>query len=115
MAGAVSVANADSMSVLVKRVMVKGDDRAEGVLSVGDPAARMVSKITKSNAPVRFEIVTVKRFRQEGCRRIRMAFSQDLGKGKIFRTPPSEINLCSDGTVPLEGVDLDALARERGF
>lgn len=113
-----SVANqvmAEPMSVMIKRVVVKGEDKVSGVLPANDPAAKMLSQSTGSRAPVRLEIETIKRFQQPGCKRIRMTFSQDLGKGKVFTTPFGEMNVCADGSPPLEGVDLDNVSKQHGF
>ena len=51
------------------------DGRASGVL-VGD-MADAIGQGFGTTAPLRIDVTTLKRYRQEGCRRLNVAFSQD--------------------------------------
>ncbi|MDO9227354.1 MAG: hypothetical protein Q8M09_11885 [Pseudomonadota bacterium] len=76
------------------------DGRSKGIL-VGTVAEKFVST-TGSSAPVRVEVTTVKRFKQEGCRRLNLRMSQaDVptkdGRKVVFAMDYG-INLCRDGS-----------------
>lgn len=83
------------------------DGRAQGVVT--GPIADRFRTTTGSVAPVLAEVTTLKRLKQEGCKRLRVSLSQaevptqDGGKTDFVVT--YELNLCRDGSPPTEGSD----------
>jgi len=87
------------------------DGTARGVL-VG-PIAEKFRETTGSNAPVVAEVTTIKRFQQEGCRRLALRLTQNDVPTKDGKRVPFTIeyglNLCRDGNPPdeaLQGVQM---------
>ena len=85
------------------------DGKSAGVL-VGAVAEKIVST-TGSSAPVRAEVITIKSFKQEGCKRLNLRLSQaDVptknGKKTVLAMDYG-INLCRDGNPPFEGVGVE--------
>jgi hypothetical protein len=82
------------------------DGTARGVL-VG-PIAEKFSETTGSNAPVVAEVTTIKRFQQEGCRRLALRLTQNDVPTKDGKRVPFTIeyglNLCRDGNPPDEAL-----------
>jgi hypothetical protein len=85
------------------------DGKAAGVL-VGPVAEKIVST-TGSSAPVRAEVTTIKSFGQEGCKRLtvrlRHADVPTKNRKKTVLAMDYGINLCRDGSPPIEGVDVE--------
>ena len=97
----------------VKPVMLEAidapDGRASGIL-VG-PMADKFSGTTGSSAPVVVEVTTLKRFRQEGCKRLNVRLKQENVPTRDGKTAEFwmdyGLNLCRDGSAPVEGMDLE--------
>ncbi|GLW61709.1 hypothetical protein Hthe01_20580 [Hydrogenophilus thermoluteolus] len=89
------------------------DGRAEGEI-VG-PIADKFRETTKSNAPIMVEVMTIKSFNQEGCKRLNVRVSQanvPTKEGeKITFAADYGINLCRDGSPPVEGMDLEQVGK----
>lgn len=83
---------------------------AKGVVT--DAMADHIHKQTGFTAPVVVEVTTLKRYHQEGCRRLNAKFTMP---GAMVKTPAGAqeefelnmgINLCRDGSPPAEGMNL---------
>lgn len=108
---------------MLKPALVEAIDAPDGKVSgrlVG-PAADLIVQTTKSNEPVTLEISTLKSFKKEGCKQFKIILTQagvptkEGGLG-VFQ-PIYTLNMCRDGTPPVEGMDLEALGKiinERG-
>ena len=99
-----AVSEFDSIKPLLLQAIDAPDGRAEGVI-VG-PIAQHWKASTKSAAPLLVEVTTLKRFRQEGCRRLNVRFKQENvvskeGKQTEFAMDYG-INVCRDGSPPSE-------------
>ena len=101
----------------VKPVMLEALDApggmANGVL-VG-PIADKFSASTGSPAPVVVEVTTLKRFKQEGCKRHNLRLKQanvPTKEGKLAEFGVDYgLNLCRDGSSPTEGMDLEKVGK----
>ncbi|TXF13562.1 hypothetical protein [Pelomicrobium methylotrophicum] len=84
------------------------DGRAQGEI-VG-PIADKFRETTKSSAPVMAEVTTLKSFKQEGCKRLNLRLSQagvpTKDRGTTEFVVNYGINLCRDGSPPIEEVML---------
>ncbi|WP_291981858.1 hypothetical protein [Candidatus Accumulibacter sp. ACC005] len=89
------------------------DGRSDGELS--GRMAEFFKGQTRSSAPVRLQVRTLRKFAEAGCARLEAMLIQNevpIGDGK--RVPFAvryELNLCRDGQPPSEGIDLDAASR----
>ncbi len=101
------LAGAES-SATVKQLLLMAidapDGKASGVLT--DAIADRFHQATRSTLPVLVEVSTLKHFRQEGCRRLNLRIRQE-GAGKGQFGIDYGINLCRDGSPPMEGMDLE--------
>ncbi|MBU1962900.1 MAG: hypothetical protein KJ675_17230 [Gammaproteobacteria bacterium] len=103
-----------SAKPLLRQAIDAPDGRSNGIL-VGAVAEKFVST-TGSSAPVRVEVTTIKSFKQEGCRRLNLRMSQaDVatkdGRKVVFAMDYG-INLCRDGSAPVEGANLSSSRSE---
>jgi hypothetical protein len=99
----------------IKRLLMEAIDAptgsAQGVV-VG-PIAQQFRASTGSTAPVRAEVTTIKRFQQEGCKRLNVRLIQANvmaanGKPTEFAIDYG-LNLCRDGSPPTEGMDIGSV------
>jgi hypothetical protein len=106
----------DSPKALLIQAIDAPDGKASGEL-VG-PVAELFRQATGSSAPVLADVSTIKSFQQEGCKRLQLRLQQGGVKGKdgkqgevVFNY---ELNLCRDGSPPIEGMDLDKVGQALG-
>jgi hypothetical protein len=100
-----------------KPALIEAIDAPGGAVSgrlVG-PAANLIAGTTKSTAPITLEVATLSSFKQEGCKRFRVALRQEnvpTTSGALAAFAPIyTLNMCRDGTPPTEGMDLDAVGK----
>lgn len=83
--------------------------RVQGILR--GAIADQFASITKSTSPVEIEVTTIKKFKQDGCRRLNVRLKQANVQTKDGKTTDYGIdygiNLCRDGSPPIEGMDLE--------
>lgn len=101
----------------LKPALIEAIDAPSGAVR-GDlvgPAADLIVNTTKSTAPVTFEVTTIKAFKQEGCKQFRIIIRQDnvpTTDGRLATiTPTYTMNMCRDGSAPVEGMDLEAVGK----
>ena len=101
----------------VKPVMLEALDSPGGVANgvlVG-PIADKFSASTGSPAPVVVDVTTLKRFKQEGCKRLNVRLKQanvPTKEGKLAEFGVDYgLNLCRDGSSPTEGMDLEKVGK----
>jgi len=111
MLAAFTSVQAASLGALMKSAIDAPDGRASGVLN--DGVAALVARTTGSATPVTAQVETIHVFRQDGCRRLKATLSQAVAgtSGAVF---PFEMNLCRDGAIPREGVDIEQAAARFG-
>ena len=89
------------------------DGRSDGELS--GRMAEFFKGQTRSPAPVRVQVTTLRKFAEAGCARLEATLIQDDVPTKDGKRIPLavryELNLCRDGQPPSEGIDLDAASR----
>jgi hypothetical protein len=107
----VSSTQAAFLGALMKSAINASDGRALGVLD--DPVAGLIAKTTGSATQVSARIETVRVFRQAGCRRLKATLRQPVS-GQPEAVFMFEMNLCRDGTVPQDGIDLEQVAGRFG-
>ncbi len=93
----------EDLRVLMVSAIDSPDGRAKGVL-VGQTAAFITGRFNASG-PIVVEVSTERRFRQPGCSRLRLDFSQDGvnlpgAAGPERRTLGVGLNYCRDGMPP---------------
>lgn len=79
------------------------DGRAHGILT--GTLADAISQRFKATTPIHVDVLTERRYAQEGCRRLKVSFSQDgvlLPGAKAARRQTIDfgINYCRDGSPP---------------
>lgn len=78
------------------------------------PIAEKISAATKSTAPVTATVTTLKQFKQEGCSRLNLHLQQAnvmTTDGKLVDFAVDYgLNLCKDGSPPVEAMDLGKVA-----
>lgn len=84
------------------------DGTARGVLT--GELADAIAQGFRTNAPLRIDVTTLKHYRQEGCRRLNMAFSQEDVHLPGETTGQSRridvgIDFCRDGRPPTSRVE----------
>ncbi len=89
------------------------EGRADGDLS--GPMAAFFQSQTRSSAPIRVQVRTLKRFAQAGCARLQATLIQEEVPTREGKQIPFavryELNLCRDGQPPSEGIDLDSASQ----
>lgn len=99
----------------VRDYMIRAIDVGEVSGPLTDATATAWRQTTGSSAPVMVKVIPVKTFKQEGCKRLNVTLYQEgvptKEGGAIKAALPFEINLCRDGSAPLEAVDLEQLRR----
>lgn len=107
-------------AVSVKDILMQAlnseDGAAKGI--VEGKEADAIHAATGANDPIRAEVTTLKRFKQEGCSRLAMKLIQPntpTKQGvKVDFALNYELNLCKNGSPPTEGMDLGGLAKIKG-
>lgn len=108
---------AGSQYVNVKAMLIEAIDVPDGGVRgeiTGDIAEKFWAT-TGTMAPVTAEVTTVSRFRQEGCSRLNVRLSQaDVpvqGGGRAPLEVSYVVNICRDGSPPVEGMDLEKVGK----
>jgi hypothetical protein len=107
----------DVLAADLKHYLIAAIDAPDG-RSDGDLSGRMAEFFkgqTRSSAPVRVQVRTLRKFATAGCARLEATLIQDDVPTKDGKRIPLavryELNLCRDGQPPSEGIDLDAASR----
>lgn len=107
----------DVLAADLKQVLIAAIDAPDG-RSDGDLSGRMAEFFkgqTRSPAPVRLQVRTLRKFAEAGCARLEATLIQDDVPTKDGKRIPLavryELNLCRDGQPPSEGIDLEAASQ----
>ena len=107
----------DVLAADLKQVLIAAIDAPDG-RSDSDLGGRMAEFFkgqTRSSAPVRVQVRTLRKFATAGCARLVATLIQDDVPTKDGKRIPLavryELNLCRDGQPPSEGIDLDAASQ----
>lgn len=99
----------------IKTAMIRAIDAGELTVVIDDATAQIWQQRTGSRDPVKARITPIRSFQQEGCRRFQVVLYQDNvetrsgDKARLdFRF---EMNLCRDGSPPLEGVSPELMKK----
>jgi hypothetical protein len=110
----------DVVAADLKQHLIAAIDAPDG-RSDGDLSGRMAEFFkgqTRSSAPVRVQVRTLRKFAEAGCARLEATLIQDDVPTKDGKRIPLavryELNLCRDGQPPSEGIDLDAASPSQG-
>lgn len=100
---------ADDLKHFLFQALSSPTGSAEGVLT-DDKISDFFRQQTRSSEPVKVSVTTLKHFNQAGCSRLAVTLGQDkvplrTGGDRPFSVR-YELNLCLDGTAPVEGMDL---------
>lgn len=105
-AAGAAAADYGSIKSLLLEAIDAPDGTARGVI-VG-PIARQFGTATGSTAPVAVDVTTLKRFNQQGCRRLNVSLKQanvPTQEGKLAEFGIDyQLNLCRDGSPPVEEI-----------
>jgi hypothetical protein len=89
------------------------DGRSDGDL--GGWMTELFKGQTRSPAPVRVQVKTLRKFAEVGCARLEATLIQDDVPTRDGKRIPFavryELNLCRDGQPPSEGIDTEAASR----
>lgn len=100
---------AEDMKHFLFQALSSPTGSAEGVLT-DEKISDYFQQQTRSNEPVKVSVSTIKHFKQEGCSRLAVVMGQDKVPLKTGGNVPFsvryELNLCRDGSPPVEAVDL---------
>lgn len=105
-----------SFASQLKGLLLDAIDKGTTSGIVTDQIAAYIHKQTGTTAPVNVEVTTLKIYSQEGCRRLNAKFTMP---GVTMKLPSGEqafemnmgINLCRDGSPPVEGMDLSEVSK----
>ena len=107
----------DVVAADLKQHLIAAIDAPDG-RSDGELSGRMADFFkgqTRSPAPVRLQVRTLRKFAEAGCARLEATLIQEDVPTKDGKRIPLavryELNLCRDGQPPSEGIDLDAASR----
>ena len=109
---------ADSYSVkfLLMEALSALDGKASGIVQGKESDA--IHAATGATDPVRAEVSTLKRFKQDGCSRLAVKLTQPNTPtkqgGKVDFSLNYELNLCLNGSPPTEGMDLGEVSKIMG-
>ena len=113
LATAANAAERFSVKALLMQALNAPDGSAKGV--VEGKEADAIHAATGASDPVRAEVSTIKKFKQEGCSRLAVRLIQPNTPtkegGKTDFALNYELNLCRNGMPPSEGVDLGKAAK----
>lgn len=100
----------------IKPILLEAIDAPDGAArgTIVGPIARKLNMTTGSSGTVVAEVTTLKSFRQEGCKRLKLRLKQQdvpAQGGKLGEFGISYVlNLCRDGSPPSEGIELGKVA-----
>jgi len=120
-AAALCTAAQTSRADSVRDYLFRAIDAGEASGPVDDATARAWKQQTGSDGPVFATVRTIASFQQKGCKRLELVLSQDgvpTRDGPKTRIGlPMQLNLCRDGSPPVEGMDTekirDAISKSR--
>jgi len=105
-----------SVKALLMQALNAPDGKAKGI--VEGKEANAIHAATGASDPVRAEVSTIKKFKQEGCGRLAVRLIQPntptKDGGKTDFALNYELNLCRNGAPPSEGMDLGKAAKDWG-
>lgn len=111
-----SAADYHSVKSLLMEALSAFDGKASGI--VQGKEADAIHGATGATDPVRAEVSTLKRFKQEGCSRLAVKLIQPNTPtrqgGKVDFALNYELNVCRDGRPPTEGMDLGEVSKIAG-
>lgn len=93
----------EDVRVLLISAIDSPTGQAQGVL-IGE-AARLITERFRATGPILIDVTTERRYRQPGCSRLKLTFSQEGvqlpgASGPERRTVDIGLNYCRDGTPP---------------
>ena len=104
------------VKALLMQALSAPDGKARGF--VEGKEADAIHTATGASDPVRAEVSTLKRFKQEGCSRLAVKLIQPntptKSGAKTDFALNYELNLCQNGMPPTEGMDLDEVSKIMG-
>jgi len=113
---AVNAAESVSVKALLMQALNAPDGKAKGIVAGKEVDA--IHAATGASDPVRAEVSTIKKFKQEGCSRLAAKLVQPNAQtkegGRTDFALNYELNLCRNGTPPSEGMDLGTAAKILG-
>jgi len=102
-----------SVKALLMQALSAVDGKASSI--VQGKEADAIHTATGSTDPIRAEVSTLKRFKQEGCSRLAVKLIQPNTPtkqgGKVDFALNYELNICRDGKPPTEGMDLGEVSK----
>ena len=111
-----SAAEGVSAKALLMQALNAPDGKAKGVIE-GQEADK-IHAVTGASDPVKAEVSTIRKFKQEGCSRLKLRLIQPNTPTKdgnrVDFALDYELNLCRDGSPPSEGIDLGQAAAAFG-
>ena len=111
-----SAAEGVSAKALLMQALNAPDGKAKGVIE-GQEADK-IHAVTGASDPVKAEVSTITKFKQEGCSRLKWRLIQPNTPTKdgnrVDFALDYELNLCRDGSPPSEGIDLGQAAAAFG-
>lgn len=111
-----SAAEGVSAKALLMQALNASDGKAKGVIE-GQEADK-IHAVTGASDPVKAEVSTIRKFKQEGCSRLKLRLIQPNAPTKdgkrVDFALDYELNLCRDGSPPSEGIDLGQAAAAFG-
>lgn len=111
-----SAAEGVSAKALLMQALNAPDGKAKGVIE-GQEADK-IHAVTGASDPVKAEVSTIRKFKQEGCSRLKLRLIQPNAPTKdgkrVDFALDYELNLCRDGSPPSEGIDLGQAAAAFG-
>ncbi len=111
-----SAAESYSVKALLMQALSAPDGKARGV--VAGKEADAIHSATSASDPVRAEVLTLKRFKQEGCSRLAVKLIQPntptKSGAKTDFALNYELNLCRNGMPPTEGMNLGEVSKIMG-
>jgi len=111
-----SAAEGVSAKALLMQALNAPDGKAKGIIE-GQEADK-IHAVTGASDPVKAEVSTIRKFKQEGCSRLKLRLIQPNAPTKdgkrVDFALDYELNLCRDGSPPSEGIDLGQAAAAFG-
>lgn len=91
----------------IRDYMLRAIDAGEVSGPIDDATAQAWKQHSGSSQPVMVRVVPIRDFPQEGCKRLSVVLSQEgvptVEGPKIRASMPMELNLCRDGSPPVDG------------
>ena len=111
-----NAAESYSVKSLLMEALSAVDGKASGIVQGKESDA--IHAATGATDPVRAEVSTLKRFKQEGCSRLAVKLIQPNTPtkqgGKVDFALNYELNVCRDGRPPTEVMDLGEVSKIAG-